>query len=56
MAQSRVYVGIIQPLDYTPFEGDDSKEIFAKGLEEVGEVEQKQIERGRISTGGVDEC
>lgn len=104
MAQSRVYVGIIQPLDYTPFEGDDGKAIFAKGLEEAGEVleawkavrdtkdsfkknralehlktevadlfmcaaigindatsiirdcEQRQIERGRISTGGVDEC
>ena len=38
MAQSRVYVGIIQPLDYTPFEGDDGKAIFAKGLEEAGEV------------------
>lgn len=56
MAQSRVYVGIIQPLDYTPFEGNDGKAIFAKGLEEAGEVEQRQIERGRISTGGVDEC
>lgn len=56
MAQSRVYIGIIQPLDYTPFEGDDGKAIFAKWLEEAGEVEQRQIERGRISTGGVDEC
>ena len=56
MAQSRVYVGIIQPLDYMPFEGDDGKVIFAKGLEEAGEVEQRQIERGRISTGVVAEC
>lgn len=56
MAQSRVYVGIIQPLDYIPFKGDDGKAILAKGLEEAGEVEQRQIEQGRISTGGVDEC
>ena len=109
MAKSKVYIGIIQPLDDTPFEGDDGKAIFAKGLEEAGEVleawkavrdskdsfkknkasehlktevadlfmcaadccaamgiydatsiirdcEQRQIERGRISTGGVDEC
>ena len=109
MAKSKVYIGIIQPLDDTPFEGDDGKAIFAKGLEEAGEVleawkavrdskdsfkknkaiehlktevadllmcaadccaamgiydatsiirdcEQRQIELGRISTGGVDEC
>lgn len=54
MAQSRVYVGIIKPLDYTPFEGDDGKAIFAKSI--ILDCEQRQIERGRISTGGVDEC
>lgn len=109
MAQSKVYVGYIQPLDDTPFKGDGGKAIFAKGLEEAGDVleawkavrdardsfqknkarehlktevadlfmcaadccaamgindatsiirdcEQRQIERGRISTGGVDGC
>lgn len=38
MAQQKVYVGVIQPLDETPFYGDEGKAVFAKGLEEAGEV------------------
>ena len=31
MAQQKVYVGAIQPLDETPFYGDEGKAVFAKG-------------------------
>lgn len=41
MAQSRVYVGITGINDATSI---------------IRDCEQMQIERGRISTGGVDEC
>lgn len=38
MVKQKVYVGSIQPLDKTPFNGDEGKAVFAKGLEEAGEV------------------